>query len=148
MLQPRNDTCSDCAYAWGDSMRSAVFIVAAGAVLSATGCAKRADQISASYVSPIAYQNYTCEQIAQESLRISARAQQVAGTQDKKASRDAVAMGVGIVIFWPALFAINGDDQQTAELARLRGEMEALEQASIQKNCNITFESEPADRTS
>ncbi len=148
MLQPRNDTCSDCAYAWGDSMRSVVFIVAAGAVLSATGCAKRADQISASYVSPIAYQNYTCEQIAQESLRISARAQQVAGTQDKKASRDAVAMGVGIVIFWPALFAINGDDQQTAELARLRGEMEALEQASIQKNCNITFESEPADRTS
>ncbi|WP_436638034.1 hypothetical protein [Microbaculum sp. FT89] len=129
-------------------MRSVVFIVAAGAVLSATGCAKRADQISASYVSPIAYQNYTCEQIAQESLRISARAQQVAGTQDKKASRDAVAMGVGIVIFWPALFAINGDDQQTAELARLRGEMEALEQASIQKNCNITFESEPADRTS
>lgn len=129
-------------------MRSIVFFVAVGAVLSATGCAKRADQISASYVSPIVYQNYTCEQIAQESLRISARAQQVAGTQDKKASRDAVAMGVGIVIFWPALFAINGDDQQTAELARLRGEMEALEQASIQKNCNITFESEPSDKTS
>ncbi len=63
----------------------------------------------------------------------------VAGVQDEKATRDAVAMGVGLIIFWPALFAIGGNDQQTAELARLRGEMEAIEQASTRKKCNIHF---------
>ena len=47
---------------------------------------------------------------------------------------------VGVVIFWPALFFIDGDNQKTAELARLKGEMEALEQASIQKNCGIQFQ--------
>jgi hypothetical protein len=46
---------------------------------------------------------------------------------------------VGVVLFWPSLFFIDGDDQKTAELANLRGQMEAIEQASIQKNCGIQF---------
>lgn len=40
-------------------------------------------------------------------------------------------MGVGLVLFWPALFFLAGDDQKE-ELARLKGEYEALEKASIQ----------------
>jgi len=54
---------------------------------------------------------------------------------------------VGVVLFWPALFFLNGDDADTAELARLRGELIAMEQASRQKNCGITFQSEPATQT-
>jgi hypothetical protein len=59
--------------------------------------------------------------------------------QDKNSSSDTVAMTVGVVLFWPSLFFIHGDDQKTAELANLRGQMEAIEQASIQKNCGIQF---------
>jgi hypothetical protein len=76
---------------------------------------------------------------------------QVAGVQDEKATRDAVAMGVALVVFWPALFAIGGNDQQTAELSRLRGELEAIEQTSIRKKCGIRFQRpapEAADRKS
>ena len=112
------------------------------AVILAVGigaCAKRADQIAATYISPIQYENYTCRQIGEEAERVSARASQVAGVQDEKATRDAVALGVGTIIFWPVLFAIGGNDQQTAELARLRGELEALEQVSIKKNCGLRF---------
>ena len=42
-------------------------------------------------------------------------------------------------VFWPALFFVKGDDAKTAELARLKGETEAIEQASIRKNCGIQF---------
>ena len=49
-------------------------------------------------------------------------------------------MGVGLVLFWPAMFMIKGNDEKTAELARVRGEMEAIQQASIEKNCGIKFE--------
>jgi hypothetical protein len=44
-----------------------------------------------------------------------------------------------IIIFWPAAFFIQGDRQTAAEVARLKGEMEALESASIKKNCGIQF---------
>jgi formylmethanofuran dehydrogenase subunit A len=103
-------------------------------------CAKPADQISAAYISPLQYENYNCTQISQEAQRLSSRAAQVAGSQDQAATRDAVAMGVGAIIFWPTLLMIGGDGPQAYELARLKGEMEAIEQVAIKKNCGIQFQ--------
>jgi hypothetical protein len=61
-------------------------------------------------------------------------------SKTKKASKDAVATTVGVIVFWPALFMIGGNDQTTAELGRLRGDMEAIEQVSVRKRCNIQFQ--------
>ncbi len=38
------------------------------------------------------------------------------------------------------LFFLDGDTPQAAEYARLRGEFDALEKASIQKNCGLKIE--------
>jgi hypothetical protein len=105
-----------------------------------TGCAKPADQISAAYVTPLQYDAYSCDQLAAEAGRVSARASQTMGVQQKKATGDAVAMGVGLVLFWPALFFIKGNGGSETEIARLKGEMEAIEQVSIQKKCGIQFQ--------
>ena len=118
--------------------------VHAGMVLATAaiccGCAKQADQVAAAYVSPILYENYTCPQLAEEAQRVSARAAQAAGVQDNKATGDAVAMGVGLIIVWPALFFIKGNDETTQELARLKGSMQAIEEASVRKRCGIQFQ--------
>jgi hypothetical protein len=112
-------------------------VVAAAIVLAA--CAKPADQIAPAYVSPLQYEQYSCTQLAEEAQRVSARAAQAAGVQDQRATGDAVMTTVGAIIFWPALFAVGGNDAQTYELARLKGEMDAIEQPSIRKNCGIQF---------
>jgi hypothetical protein len=103
-------------------------------------CAKDANQVGPTYVSPVTYESYSCQQLAEEAQRVSARAAEAAGVQDQKASNDKVAMGVGIVIFWPALLFTKGNDENTAELARLKGTMDAIEQASIAKHCGIQFQ--------
>ncbi|WP_159726069.1 hypothetical protein [Methylosinus sp. Ce-a6] len=123
-------------------MLRVLFLVAAIAAVTSS-CAKRADEVAAVYVSPLQYETYTCPQIAEEAQRISSRAAQAAGIQDHKATQDAVVTTVGAIVFWPALFALSGDDAQTAELARLRGEAEAIEQAAIKKKCGITFQRQP-----
>ena len=99
--------------------------------------------IAPSYVSPIMYQSYTCAQIAQESQNVSARAAEYAGAQDRKRTNDQIATTVSVIVFWPALFALSGDGNTAAELARLKGQMQALEQASVQKNCGIQFRQAP-----
>ncbi len=71
---------------------------------------------------------------------VSARATQMAGAQEQQRSRDAAATAVAVIIFWPALFAVRGDNQTAAELASLKGQMIALEQASIAKHCEISFQ--------
>jgi hypothetical protein len=105
-----------------------------------TGCAKDATQVGATYVSPILYDNYTCPQLAEEAQRVSLHAAEAAGVQDQKATNDKVAMGVGPIVFWPALFLTKGNDENTAELARLKGQMDAIEETSIKRKCGITFQ--------
>lgn len=114
-----------------------LFVAAAAALVC--GCASSSSDIQAAYVSPLQYNSLSCEQLGAEAERVSARASQVAGVQDEKSSNDAVATGVAIVLFWPAAFFIKGDGATAAELARLKGEFEAIEKASIHKNCNLQF---------
>jgi hypothetical protein len=124
------------------SVRSFPVLVAAGVSLVLVGCASSASNIEAAYVSPMNYESYSCAQLEQEAERVSQRAIEVTGRQNERATRDAVATGVGIVLFWPALFFVRGDGAQAAEVARLKGEMETIEKVSIQKNCAINFQRE------
>jgi len=107
------------------------------------GCASSSADIAPSYISPLQYNGLTCQQIGLEAQRVSARATELAGRQDDKRTNDAVATTVGVVLFWPALFFIEGDKQTAGELARLKGEFDALQQASVQKNCGMQFQQAP-----
>lgn len=119
-----------------------VFLSLVG-VLAISGCAQNADEISAQYVSPMQYQSYSCRQLGEEAQRVSSQVSRLTGVQNEKASSDAMATGVALVLFWPALFFIDGDGETSSELGRLKGEMNAIEQASIKRNCGIQFRKEP-----
>jgi hypothetical protein len=115
------------------------YLAAGAAAIVIAGCATSSSEIRPSYVSPLQYQSFSCQQIGAEAARISSRAAEVAGVQDSKREDDKIATGVGVIVFWPALFFIKGDGQTAAELARLRGEYEALEKIAIEKNCKVQF---------
>lgn len=70
---------------------------------------------------------------------MSTRAASLSGVQDSKRTSDAVATTAAVVIFWPAAFLVSGGKQTAAELALMKGQMVAIEQASVQKNCGIQF---------
>jgi hypothetical protein len=85
-------------------------------VLSAAlaGCASTSSDITATYVSPVLYQSHDCQQLATEAQWVSARAAVLSSAQDSQRTKD-----------------------QVAELAQVKGQMVAIEQASIAKKCNI-----------
>jgi hypothetical protein len=113
-------------------------IVALGAALG--GCASSAADITPAYVSPVTYQSFTCPQLGQEAQAISTRAAALSGAQDSQRTKDGVATAAAIIVFWPAAFFVGGDKQTAAELAQMKGQMVAVEQASIAKKCNIQFQ--------
>jgi hypothetical protein len=113
-------------------------IVVLGAALA--GCASSSADIAPAYVSPVAYQSYTCQQLALEAQAISTRAATLSGAQDSQRTKDGVATAAAIVIFWPAAFLVGGDKQTAAELSQMKGQMVAVEQASIAKKCGIQFQ--------
>lgn len=99
------------------------------------GCSTAAKDINATYVSPAQYSGYDCTQLSAETQRLQARYVELGGRLDQAASNDKTIMGVGLILFWPALFALGGTKQQEAEYGRLRGEFDAVQQTLIQKRC-------------
>lgn len=100
------------------------------------GCATASKDLTASYISPVQYQNYDCGQLSAESQRLQVRVTELGGRLDQAASNDKILMGVGLVLFWPAWFALGGTKQQEAEFSRLKGEFDAVDQAMIARKCN------------
>jgi hypothetical protein len=121
-------------------MRNLGMVVLA-AVLA--GCASSAADITPSYISPVQYSSYNCQQLGLEAQSVSARATALSGAQDSQRTKDTLATTAAVVIFWPAAFFVGGDKQTASELAQMKGQMVAIEQASIEKKCNIQFQGKP-----
>lgn len=124
---------------------SVLAVLAVALVLG--GCASKSSEITASYVSPISYQSYSCQQLAMEAQAVSAKAAELSGAQDQKRANDQIATGVAVVVFWPAAFLVGGDGQVAAQLSQMKGQMTAIEQASIAKKCSIQFQRQPVPQT-
>lgn len=110
--------------------------IAATCATALSACATSPDKVTAHYVPSSQYSHLTCDQVQTEIIKVSDRVAELTGAQQKDAESDAVAVGVGLVLFWPALFFLAGDDH-SAELGRLKGEYEALETQATEKQCEI-----------
>lgn len=111
-----------------------------------SACASNTSEIAASYVSPMEYESYNCKQLSSEISRVTRRANQVAHDVNKNAEGDSIAMGAGLILFWPALFFIDGDTPQAQEYAELKGRFNALEDAMVKKNCENPVKENPFNK--
>lgn len=111
----------------GSAVRSKIALAIAAAALGACTPPAAID-IDPSYVSPVFYQNHTCQQLEQEAATVSSRVAQASAVQD-----NALLLGGG---------------NTAVELASLKGQLVAIEQASTQKNCGIQFPQMPAKQRS
>lgn len=121
-------------------------VSSAVAGLALVSCASSPNKIGAQYVSPIIYQDYDCDQIAMEQHRIERRTGELYQSLKREANADKWQMGIGLVLFWPALFMLEGGDgPEATEYARLRGEYNALSEVSIMKRCQLKFKDDLGD---
>ncbi|MDX2479062.1 MAG: hypothetical protein QNK24_01850, partial [Desulfuromusa sp.] len=108
-------------------------------VIFISGCTPGSKSIKSAYVSPVNYQHFTCDQLKQEIKRVERKTRLLASAQDSEATKDAVVMGIGLVVFWPSLFLLIGEEHK-GEISRLKGEYDALEFAEIDKECSKSEE--------
>ena len=112
-------------------------VLAATALVSA--CATPPEKIAPAAISSSTYSEFDCNQVRQELLRVHERVTSIAGMQRTKAKKDAMAVGVGLAVYWPALFLVAGGDMDK-ELASLKGQYDALSATAQEKNCPIAVE--------
>jgi len=98
--------------------------------LAALGCAKKPESIAAAYVSHVTYQSWNCQQLGEESARLS-DALAVASEQQTNARTNDT---VGIIFLGLPVSSMSGDNI-APQIAHLKGEMEAVRKASTLRNC-------------
>lgn len=93
-----------------------------------TGCASNPANIDAAYVSPEKYRDYDCQQLFGEIAAVDQRIRELHVRLRSEASTDQTQMAVGLFLFWPALFFLEGGDgPEAAEYAQLKGDHTALQ---------------------
>ena len=113
-------------------------IVLSAAILGTlAGCAQQPKNISAAYVSPSVYSGRSCSQLLAERNKIVEEVNQLTEQQKKKATDDAVATGVALVLFWPAAFFLMAGEDQKPQLAQAKGNYDAITEAMEQKRCRV-----------
>ena len=104
--------------------------------LATSGCASKPGAIPADYVSPLQYTAFSCDVLAAERERMLDSLVELNRHQNKEVSDDSAVMAVGMLLFWPALFALSGgNDDAAGALGKLKGEVRALDIAATDKGC-------------
>ena len=114
------------------------FVVLAGCGPSLAGAEPKS-----TYVPPSAYLMYDCQQLGREARALSSRSATLAGMQQSVRTGDS-SDNDSTVIPWPRAFSLIGDKDIADKLALMRGQMLAIEEASVRAQCSIQFQRPPA----
>lgn len=124
------------------SLRNSLAVIVCASQVVA--CASSPESIDARYVSPNAYQNWSCEQLVDERMRLTKEVERVSGLQRQNANADAAMMTVGVIVFWPVLLGLAATKDRKDELGRLKGEYEAIDLTTRTKQCTMPAPGAPS----
>ena len=116
-------------------MKTTLAVALGAAMVGMSACASAPEDIHATYTPATRWQGETCKQLAEETARIGSDVDRVTGQQRQKRQTDQFATGIGVVLFWPALIAMPLTKDHKAELARLKGEYEAVQREQEAQRC-------------
>ena len=112
-----------------------VFFLSACGVKSVTSASVQADIVSIAE-----YKDYSCKELAIDALNIQNRIPEISSVIDKK-KKDNDAYIATAVVFMPILAAgIKGNQEEAAQLALYKGQLNAIRQAAIMKDCEIIIQ--------
>ena len=115
------------------ALRVKPLVLALGVLLGA--CASRSGDVRPLAVSAADFASWNCGRVFDEIDRLQRRAAEVAYTVDERAGNNIVALGIGLIVFWPALLAMQSEGPEARELAALKGRDDALRRAADDKAC-------------
>lgn len=117
-------------------IKNAIFIGVAS-LYFLSGCASSPKEIQPSFVSPLQYKDYNCDQIVEEMSYVNRETVKLYTHLAEKAKKDKWIAGSSVFLYGIPLLFLEGDNNyQATEYAQLKGEYRALQKAAIRKQCS------------
>lgn len=104
-------------------------------ILTSCSSAKKAAEISPVYIPATTYSNMTCAQLAQEAEIFRQKIPQAEAAVEKHYSDQKTTEVVAWLLFAPAVFLYDSGQKEATDLAVLKGQLDAVRQAQMNKKC-------------
>ena len=118
-------------------MRIFVGVCALVLVLGACSDAKKASEVPPAAISTSQYRGMSCSQLRAEATLIRKRTPALEAAVEKAYKHDKNMEAVTWILFWPAVFAMDGNDSESHALSQARGELEAIHAMMESKGCRM-----------
>lgn len=105
------------------------------ASLVACSDAKTPSEVAPELVSPSMYRGMSCRELRAEARSVQEATPALAAAVDKEYKNDKAMEAVTWILFWPAAFAMDGNDAEAAQLARAKGQLKAITEQMKSKGC-------------
>ncbi len=103
--------------------------------------AKKANQVDAAYIPSSQYENRSCDELMLLAEEIKQQTPSLERKVDETRRKDKVREQVGLWLFWPSYFFMEGNAEEQTDLALARGQLNAIRNVAIQKKCNTRYQS-------
>lgn len=112
-------------------------VVLAGLATTLVACssAQRASDVDAARISVAPYLKLSCKELATEQTSLVRQAEALGARVDSEYRSDKNAELVAWVLFAPAAFWIDGNQESAGELASLKGQLNAVQEAQKVNEC-------------
>jgi hypothetical protein len=111
------------------TFRHATGVVALATML--VSCAQAPEDVRPAYTSPVAYDSWTCGQLGEERARLQGALTAASSQQSQTRANDVA----GWVFLGMPVASMSGGNV-AAEIATYKGQIEAVQQTMIRKNCS------------
>ena len=118
-----------------NKVNNLLLVAIASSVLVACSSAQKATEVSATRAPVAPYLKMDCKELATEAASLSREATAIAGQVDAAYSDDKTKEVVAWILFAPAALFMKGNQEQTAKLAAIKGQTEAVQEAQKINKC-------------
>ena len=103
--------------------------------MTACSDAQKASEVVPASISTTSFSDLSCNQLRSEVRLLEPSIPKLEAAVDKDYKRDKTLEAVTWILFWPAVFAMDGNDGEVGDLSTARGKLKAVEEQMRLKGC-------------
>jgi hypothetical protein len=121
------------------NVKKELAVLSMALAVSACSSAPKSNEVSAAYVPLAQYNNFTCEQLISEAESVRRSVPALESAVDKHRSNQTGVELVTWILFFPAALALDKGEGTSSQLAKAKGELQAVQTALMTKGSSAEF---------
>lgn len=116
-------------------MKTVVLVAPIIAAALVSGCAQQPSKIAAAEVNRSAFIASSCRTLSSHLYSVETKLGQLSAAQKAEADKDAAWVAGGALLFFPAMAVAAAGEDHAGEIAKLKGQKNAISEQMIISNC-------------